>query len=127
MTMQSNEILTTASSGLLIAAIGVSAPLFAAGCGGGGHLKQLREAAAADFNCPKHQVQVLSSGKTRDVNACGSRATYKWEDGDWRRIRSEGGVVNTGAPSPPAPPAPPGVAPAQPAGTPSQPPPGKQL
>ena len=120
--MTTNKIIPVIGT-LVIAAAGV----LTVGCGGGGHLKQLREAASADYNCPKHQVQVLSSGKTRDVDACGNRATYKWEDGDWRRIRSE--PTTTGAP---------GVGAAQPApgsgqpmhhpgGTPSQPPPGKQL
>lgn len=126
MIVLSNKIVTRhlKACGLVIATAGV----LAIGCGGGGHLKQLREAASADFNCPKHQVQVLSSGKTRDVDACGNRATYKWEDGDWRRIRSEGGVVNTGAPAvAPAQPAPQGQPMHHPAGTPSQPPPGKQL
>jgi hypothetical protein len=104
------------------------------GCGGA-HLSQLREAAAADLNCKQSKVHILNSGKTRDVEACGQRATYHWEDGDWRMIaRSGGQPVQAGAPGAGGQPvmkAAPGVAPAQPApvmapsspaGTPSQPP-----
>jgi hypothetical protein len=105
------------------------------GCGGA-HLSQLREAAEADLQCPKSRVHILNSGKTRDVEACGQRATYHYEDGDWRMIARSG----PGAPPPgagqPVMKAAPGVAPAQPSpvmtptstpsqppGTPSQPPP----
>ena len=120
----------TASKTLCFGALSttiVVASLFATGCGGAGGskgVKALREAASTDFNCPKHQVVILtSSGKTRDVDVCGQRATYRFEDGDWLRIRSEqsgGGGVSAPAPghtlnSP------------QPGPTPSQPPPGKQL
>jgi hypothetical protein len=105
------------------------------GCGGA-HLSQLREAAEADLQCPKSRVHILNSGKTRDVEACGQRATYHYEDGDWRMIARSG----PGGPPPgagggqPVMKAAPGVAPAQPVmtptstpsqppGTPSQPPP----
>ena len=59
------------------------------GCGGA-HLSQLKEAAEADLQCPKSRVHILNSGKTRDVEACGQRATYHWEDGDWRMIARSG-------------------------------------
>jgi hypothetical protein len=116
------------------------------GCGGA-HLSQLREAAAADLSCKPSKVHILNSGKTRDVEACGQRATYHWEDGDWRMIARSappGTPVQGGGPQPvmksapgvaPAQPAPvmtPTATPSQPPGTPSQPPPsspppGKQL
>ena len=92
----------------------------AMGCGGA-HLKQLKEAASADFNCPQHNVHILHGGKTREVDACGQRATYHWEDGDWRRISTPGAPAQAGAPA-----VAPGT-PVQPVGTPNQPPPGKQL
>ena len=100
------------------------------GCGGA-HLSQLREAAEADLQCPKSRVHILNSGKTRDVEACGQRATYHYEDGDWRMIARSGPGAPPpgGAPGQPVMKAAPGVAPAQPApvmaptGTPSQPPP----
>jgi hypothetical protein len=102
------------------------------GCGGA-HLSQLREAAEADLQCPKSRVHILNSGKTRDVEACGQRATYHYEDGDWRMIARSGGAPGqAGAPAgQPVMKSAPGVAPAQPApvmapsspaGTPSQPP-----
>jgi hypothetical protein len=97
----------------VIAAFGT----IAIGCGGA-HLNQLKEAASADFNCPKHDVRILHGGKQREVDACGQHATYRWEDGDWRRLRTE--------PNRAAPAGPPAVAPAQAApvgGTPTQPPP----
>ena len=116
----------------------VVAALAATAIGCGAHVAQLKEAAAADLSCPKSRVQVLNSGRTRDVEACGQRATYRWEDGDWRMIARSGGPQPAvmGGPQPvmrAAPP--PGVAPAQsapvtaplppsqPTGTPSQPPP----
>jgi hypothetical protein len=105
------------------------------GCGGA-HLSQLREAAEADLQCPKSRVHILNSGKTRDVEACGQRATYHYEDGDWRMIARSGPGAPPGAGGQPVMKAAPGVAPAQPApvmtptgtssqppGTPSQPPP----
>jgi hypothetical protein len=104
----------------------------AAGCNTA-HLKQLREAASADLHCSKGDVEILTrSGKTRDVEACGQRATYRWEpaDGDWRMI-GRGGAPG-GGPQPvmkaapgvaPAQPAPVMTATSQPTGTPSQPPP----
>ena len=110
------------------------------GCGGA-HLSQLKEAAEADLQCPKSRVHILNSGKTRDVEACGQRATYHWEDGDWRMIARSGPAGgapgSAGAPAgQPVMKSAPGVAPAQPApvmtptstpsqppGTPSQPPP----
>jgi hypothetical protein len=117
--------------------------LTAVGCGA--HVAQLKEAAAADLNCPKNRVHVLNSGRTRDIEACGQRATYHYEDGDWRMIARSGAAPAAAGPQPVMRAAPPGVAPAQPApvnaplppssptGTPSQPPPsspapgGKQL
>lgn len=116
----------------------VVAALAATAMGCGAHVGQLKEAASADLHCPKSRVQVLNSGRTRDVEACGQRATYRWEDGDWRMIARSGGAPAAAGPQPvmrAAPP--PGVAPAQPAplvspaapppstptGTPSQPPP----
>ena len=66
------------------------------GCGGA-HLSQLREAASADLNCSKSRVHILNSGKTRDVEACGQRATYHWEDGDWRMIARSGAPAQPGA------------------------------
>ena len=124
--IMNNKIVSVAGV-LAFATFGV----LAAGCGGA-HLSQLKEAAAADLNCPKNRVHVLTkSGKTRDVEACQQQATYVWDGDDWR-MTARGGV----APAGPAPTVmkagPPGVAPAQPApvggptstptGTPSMPP-----
>ena len=121
--------LSLAIGSLVLATLGA----VSVGCGGA-HLTQLKEAAEADLNCPKSRVHILNSGKTRDVEACGQRATYHWEDGDWRMIARSG----PGGPPPgagqPVMKAAPGVAPAQPVmtptstpsqppGTPSQPPP----
>ena len=108
------------------------------GCGGA-HLTQLKEAASADLQCPKSRVHILNTGKTRDIEACGQRATYHYEDGDWRMIArsaAPGGAAAGAAGGEPVMKAAPGVAPAQPApvmtptstpsqppGTPSQPPP----
>ena len=126
MIMSTNKTLLSVASTCVIAALGV----VAVGCGGA-HLSALREAAEADLQCPKSRVHILNSGKTRDVEACGQRATYHYEDGDWRMIARSG----PGAPPPgaaagqPVMKAAPAVAPAQPApvmsptGTPSQPPP----
>ena len=74
------------SARVVIASLGV----VAVGCGGA-HLAQLKEAASADLNCSTSRVHILNSGKTRDVEACGQRATYHWEDGDWRMIARSGG------------------------------------
>ena len=125
--IMSKTILSVAST-FVIATLGV----VAVGCGGA-HLSQLREAAEADLQCPKSRVHILNSGKTRDVEACGQRATYHYEDGDWRMIARSGPGAPPpgGAPGQPVMKAAPGVAPAQPspvmtpsspAGTPSQPP-----
>jgi hypothetical protein len=106
------------------------------GCGGA-HLSQLKEAASADLQCPKSRVHILNSGKTRDIEACGQRATYHYEDGDWRMIARSGapsGAAGAGgqpvmkaapavAPAQPAPVMTPTSTPSQPPGTPSQPPP----
>ena len=101
---------SAAVASALIAGLGV----LVVGCGGA-HLGKLKEAASADLNCPKSRVHVLRGGKTRDIEACGQLATYRWDDDDWRMVARGGG---------------PTVAPAQPAsvsgsptGTPSQPPP----
>jgi len=97
------------------------------GCGGA-HLSQLKEAASADLNCSPSRVHILNSGKTRDVEACGQRATYHWEDGDWRMI-ARGGAPAGGPPpvmrsSPNGGAQQPVMTPmSQPTGTPSQPPP----
>jgi hypothetical protein len=133
--MTSTSLRLVAGS-VAVTALAVTA-LTLSGCGA--HVAQLKEAASADLGCPKSRVQVLNSGRTRDVEACGQRATYHWEDGDWRMIARSGGPgVPVAGPQPvmrSAPP--PGVAPAQPApvsggaqlppsqptGTPSQPPP----
>ncbi len=110
----------------MLASLGV----VASGCGRGGALK---EAASIDMNCPKNRVRVVGAGKTRDVEACGQRAVYHYEDGDWRMISRSGPAQATQpVPQPVSPtnrqgPAP-IVAPAQPAptttvtGTPSMPP-----
>ena len=128
--MKTSKTITSVLSTVVIAALGV----VAVGCGGA-HLSQLREAAEADLQCPKSRVHILNSGKTRDVEACGQRATYHYEDGDWRMIaRSGPGAPPPGAGGQPVMKAAPGVAPAQPVmtptstpsqppGTPSQPPP----
>ena len=93
---------------------------FSVGCGA--HVGQLKEAAAADLNCSPSRVHVLNSGKTRDVEACGQRATYHYEDGDWRMVARSG--VPAGGPPPVMRSSPNGgAAPGQPMGTPSQPPP----
>jgi hypothetical protein len=87
---------------------------------GCGHVGALKEAAAADLNCSQSRVHIHGSGKTRDVEACGQLATYRYEDGDWRMV-ARGGAPAGGPPpvmrsSPPQPAG-------QPMGTPSQPPP----
>ena len=124
--------LTFAIGALSIAILGA----VSVGCGGA-HLSQLREAAEADLQCPKSRVHILNSGKTRDVEACGQRATYHYEDGDWRMIARSGaapaGAAAGGqpvmksapgvAPAQPAPVMTPTSTPSQPPGTPSQPPP----
>ena len=80
---------------------------------------QLRDAAAADLNCPKNRVHILGASKTKDVEACGQRATYRFQDGDWVMVSREG-AAPAGQPGQAAPP---GVAPARPVtGTPSAPP-----
>jgi len=85
---------------------------------------KLRDAASADLNCPPNQVHIIGASRTKDVTACGQRATYKFEDGDWVMVSREGVAPAGGQPSVKA--GPPGVAPAQPAmtatGTPSMPP-----
>ena len=129
MIMNTNKIAFAVGS-LVIATLGA----VSVGCGGA-HLSQLKEAAEADLQCPKSRVHILNSGKTRDVEACGQRATYHYEDGDWRMIARSGGAP-AGAAGQPVMKSAPGVAPAQPApvmtppstpsqppGTPSQPPP----
>ena len=99
---------------------------FSVGCGA--HVGQLKEAAAADLGCSPGLVHVLNSGKTRDVEACGQRATYRWEDGDWRMI-GRSGAPPAGGPPPVMRSSPNGggqqpvMAPGQPMGTPTQPPP----
>ena len=120
---------------LAIATLGAAS----VGCGGA-HLTQLKEAASADLQCPKSRVHILNSGKTRDIEACGQRATYHYEDGDWRMIArsgapgAPGGAAAGGgqpvmksapgvAPAQPAPVMTPTSTPSQPPGTPSQPPP----
>jgi len=119
----------------LLAVLGfVSAGVLATGCS---HVGQLREAAAADLRCPKNRVHVLTnSGKTRDVEACGQNATYRYDEGEWQMIARGvvGGPSMTGAGQPvkPGASAPPTQipvnqtptgTPSQPPGTPSQPPP----
>ncbi len=107
---------------ILVASFGV----LAVGCGGGARLTtKLKEAASADLQCPKSQVFISKTGKTRDVEACGKSATYKWDGDDWRMV-SNGAppgqpVMKSGPPQG----APPQVAPVNqtPTGTPSQPPP----
>jgi hypothetical protein len=123
--------ITFAVGCLVIATLGA----VSVGCGGA-HLSALREAAEADLNCPKSRVHILNSGKTRDIEACGQRATYHYEDGDWRMIARSGpaGAPAGGgqpvmksapgvAPAQPAPVMTPTSTPSQPPGTPSQPPP----
>ena len=90
---------------------------------------KLRDAAAADLNCPPHEVHIIGASRTKDVTGCGQSATYKFEDGDWFMVSRSGA-----APPPPGgaarpvkvgPSGPPAVGPAQPAstsGTPSMPP-----
>jgi hypothetical protein len=119
---------------LVLAALGN----VAVGCS---HTGQLREAAAADLNCPKNRVHLRSGSRDkREVEACGQLAIYRYEDGDWRMIARgvQGGPTVTGAgqPIPPGTTPPPLVTsqpapvnqtptgtPSQPPGTPSQPPP----
>ena len=115
--------LRTLLCAVVIAGLGV----VALGCNTA-HLSQLRDAASQDLNCSKGRVDIITrSGKTRDVEACGQRATYRWEDGDWRMIsRSGAPAPKAGGPPPvaPAQPAPAGgLPPSSPTGTPSQPPP----
>jgi hypothetical protein len=135
-----NSKIVSVAGVLAFATFGV----LAAGCGGA-HLSQLKEAAEADLNCPKSRVHILNAGKTRDIEACGQRATYHYEDGDWRMIARSGPAGAPGQAGAPVMKSAPGVAPAQPApvmtptstpsqppGTPSQPPPssaapGKQI
>ena len=122
--IMNNKIVSVAAV-LAFATFGV----LAAGCGGA-HLSQLKEAAEADLNCPGSRVHILNSGKTRDIEACGQRATYHYEDGDWRMIARSGspagGAAGGGQPVMKSAPAPaqlaPVMTPTSPAGTPSQPP-----
>ena len=121
--------LNVLASALVLAALAATA----VGCG---HVGQLKEAASVDLNCPKNRVHVSGSGSTRDVDACNQRATYTYEDGDWRMIARSvlvpAGQVGQLGQSQPQPAikagGPPAVAPAQPAptftatGTPSMPP-----
>ena len=92
---------------------------------------QLREAASADLHCPKSRIHIVGASKTKDVEACGQRATYRFEDGDWVMISREGaapvpGPAQVGQSPQPIKGGPPGVTPAQPVmtatGTPSMPP-----
>jgi hypothetical protein len=137
MIMSTNKTLLSVAGVLAFATFGV----LAAGCGGA-HLSQLKEAAEADLNCPRSRVHILNAGKTRDIEACGQRATYHYEDGDWRMIARSGSPAGGGqpvmksapgvAPAQPAPVMTPTSTPSQPPGTPSQPPPsspapGKQI
>lgn len=120
MTVKTNILFAS----VVIAGLGV----VAIGCNTA-HLSQLKDAASQDLNCSPGRVDIITrSGKTRDVEACGQRATYRWEDGDWRMISRSGGAPATrGGPPPiaPAQPAPAGgLPPSSPTGTPSQPPPG---
>jgi hypothetical protein len=112
----------------LVSSIAVSAlAVTPVGCA---HVGQLKEAASADLKCPQSRVVVLNSGRTRDVEACGQRATYHYEDGDWRMV-ARSGLVPVPGPQPVArfSPPPSSAASPQPApvmsptGTPSQPPP----
>ena len=114
--------LVLAFGALAIATVGG----FSVGCGG--HVGQLKEAAAADLGCSPSRVHVLNSGKTRDVEACGQRATYHYEDGDWRMVARSGAPA--GGPPPIVRSSPNGggqPASGQPMGTPSQPPPSSPL
>ena len=96
------------------------------GCNRSGAM--LRDAASADLNCPKNRVHIIGASKTKDVEACGQRATYRFEDGDWVMISREGAAPAVGLGQPPQAikAGPPGVTPAQPVhtatGTPSMPP-----
>ncbi|MBX3187323.1 MAG: hypothetical protein KF819_09925 [Labilithrix sp.] len=56
------------------------------------HTGLLKEAAAADLNCEPRRVHILNSGRTRDVEACGQRATYRWEGGDWHMVGGPSGA-----------------------------------
>jgi hypothetical protein len=85
---------------------------------------KLRDAASADLNCPPKEVHIIGASRTKDVEACGQRATYKFEDGDWVMVSREGAAPAAGAKAASPVKGPPSVTPAQPVtGTPSQPPP----
>ncbi len=127
---------TIALAGIAVIATAITAM----GCGSS--VGKLKTAASDDFKCPKSQVRILNSGSIRRVEACGNRATYKWEGGEWNMLArqwishpSELSAPQAqpvgGQPVPQAQPVvktAPAVAPAQPAptmvptGTPSMPP-----
>ena len=86
---------------------------------------KLRDAAAADLNCPPHEVHIIGASRTKDVTGCGQSATYKFEDGDWFMVSRSGAAPAGAHPVKVGPSGPPAVGPAQPAstsGTPSMPP-----
>jgi hypothetical protein len=77
------------------------------------HLGALKEKAGRDLSCSPDQVEILNAGKTRDVEACGKRATYHWTGAHWMRQEkptvtstetSSGTVTDEKKASPPSPP-----------------------
>ena len=93
----------------------------AIGCNSSGG--QLRAAASADLHCPKNRVHIIGASKTKDVEACGQRATYRFVDGDWVMVSRDGAAPAGAVPPSSVQAVPPAVTPARTAaGTPSIPP-----
>jgi len=109
----------------LVTTLGVAfvsaASLFASGCG---HTGALREAASEDFNCPERDLHIRGGGRTKDVEGCGQRATYRWTGRTWARESgaSMSAPATVGGPPPVTPARPAGPQPIRSQPTPSAPP-----
>ena len=80
--------------GLVFAAL-----LLAAGCGhGGGSNRYLLDRATHDLQCPRDSITVMESGKLRDVEGCGRRASYAWTGHAW--VPSDQQPTTFGQPGP---------------------------
>ncbi len=76
----------------------VTASALLLGCA---HVGALKEKAGRDLGCPADQVEVLNDGKTRDVEACGKRATYHWTGAHWMRQETKPAEDKASPPPPP--------------------------
>jgi hypothetical protein len=74
--------------------------LLAAGCGGhgGGSNRYLLDKATHDLQCPRDSITVMESGKLRDVEGCGRRASYAWTGHAW--VPSDQQPTTYGQPGP---------------------------